>query len=396
MIIGIEASHANKSNRTGVEQVCWHLIQELKNALPKTARVILYTNKPLQGELAIMPDNWSEKVLSWPFSKAWSQIRLSFELLFNKPDVFFAPGQLVPFICPKNTITIVHDSAFRAFPSAYGFLSRTYLHWMNKLIVKKSKIIITPTNFSKQEFVKYYGFDVENIAVVPWGVVDNFFDQNSDDHSKSRFSSILGQKSDPAVILPYIISIGRLERKKNTNGTIRAFSQIKQKLAQTAGDGSILQNTSKKQYNRRNNGLKLVLVGSPGVGYDEIEQEIAKSQYKGDIIQLGWVDKELPFLLENARLLLFPSIYEGFGLPVLEAMASKCPAVLSDIPALKEAGNNAVLFADPNDYADLAEKTLLLLEDEQLRQKMIHLGFARAQEFSWLNSAKKVGEVLIN
>ena len=127
----------------------------MKKILPFDQRVVLYSNKPLVGELAKLPNkNWSVKILKWPAAKGWSQFRLSWEFLFNKPDIFLAPGQLVPFICPKNTITIVHDSAFKVFPKSYWWASRWYLKFMNWLVAKKSKLIITPSQFSKNEFLE--------------------------------------------------------------------------------------------------------------------------------------------------------------------------------------------------------------------------------------------------
>ena len=141
MILGIEASHANKKNRTGVEEYSWQIIQQLKKQIPSDMRVILYSQEPLVGELAVLPKNWEVKILSWPFGKGWSQVRLSLEFLLEPPDVFFAPGQLVPFACPKNTIVTVHDSAFLFEPKSYWWASRWYLKLMNCLIVKKAKLI---------------------------------------------------------------------------------------------------------------------------------------------------------------------------------------------------------------------------------------------------------------
>ena len=200
MVIGIEATHANKKRRTGVEQVCFNVIQALKKNIPSNIEVVLYSNEPLRGELGILPPNWSVKILSWPLPKGWSQIRLSLEFLFHPSDIFLAPGQLVPFICPRKTISIVHDSAFKVFPSAYGFLSRIYLDLMNKLLVKKSSLIITPSKFSKDELIKFYDFNQDKIKVIPWG------------YEQDKFK-ILESKKDIlekyGISKPYIISLGR-------------------------------------------------------------------------------------------------------------------------------------------------------------------------------------------
>ena len=356
MYIAIEATHANKPHRTGVEEVCFQTIEQLKQTIPASERVVLYCNKPLQGSLAVIPSNWSVKVLRWPLSKGWSQIRLSLEFLTNKYDIFFAPGQLVPFFCPKNTVSIVHDSAFRVFTDAYGLMSRIYLHWMNKIIAKKSKKIIMPSQFSKDEFLNYYKYDEKNIIVIPWGV--------------RSCQQLEVQKNST---IPYILSIGRLERKKNTKRIIQAFNIVKQ--------------TQKS--------LQLILVGGPGVGYDEIEKEINNSPYKKDIIIKSWVEQnKLNSLLQNSRVFVFPSLYEGFGLPVAEAMACGCPVVCSSGNSLEEVGGDVVMYVNSKDVQQLATAVNSIINNRELAQDLIKKGYERAKLFSWKTAGKQIWNTL--
>jgi len=364
MLIAIEASHANKSKRTGVEQVCWHVIQELKKIIPSNTRVVLYCNEPLQGELANLPENWSVKILKWPFKKGWSQIRLSLEFLFHPPDVFLAPGQLVPFICPKNTISIVHDSAFKVFPSAYSFLSRTYLHWMNKLLVKKSKLIITPSEFSKKELIKYYSIKEDRVKVVPWAYDRRAYYMKENEEILKKYN----------ITKPFIMSLGRLEEKKNTANIIKAFNILKE----------------------NNNQLKLVLVGEPGRGYEKVEREIFSSPYTDDIVMPGWVDDDLPYLLSSASVFVFPSFYEGFGLPVLEAMACACPVVLSKGNSLEEVGGEAVDYVVSDDVEGMVSVINKLLNNESYRENIVNAGLKRVKLFSWFETSTKVYNWLIS
>ncbi|MBI5221207.1 MAG: glycosyltransferase, partial [Candidatus Magasanikbacteria bacterium] len=245
MIIGIDASHANKVHRTGVEEYCFQIIQEFKKMIPSDVRVILFSPTPLLSELSQLPPNWEIKILRWPFKKLWSQFRLAFELWQSPVDIYFSPGQLLPFFAPKNSIVTVHDSAFEACPKAYNFWSRQYLQWMNRLIVKKAKLILTSTKFNKSELLRYYGRMFEEqkdlfdkIKVVPLAYNNKKFNLET-----PPAKNLFGQ---------YILSVGRLEEKKNTKLIVEAFDLLKTKLTN----------------------LKLVLVGSPGAGYVEVKQMI--------------------------------------------------------------------------------------------------------------------------
>lgn len=371
MIIGIEAAHANKINRTGVEEYCFQVIQELKSVIPAENRVILYSNKPLRGDLGVLPSNWEVKVLKFPLKKGWSQLRLSWEFLFNSPDVFFAPGQLVPFICPKNTIATIHDSAFMSQLESYKWASRAYLKLMNRLIIKKTKKIIVTAKFNLSELVKFYGEKIASkCVIIPLGYNKNRYNLET---AKSRESEIL---ADFSIKKPYLISIGRLEEKKNTPLIIKAFNLVKK-------EGKF-------------NDLKLVLVGTPGVGYKNVEKELASSLYKNDIILPGFVDSQkLPVLLGGSEMFLFPSRYEGFGIPVLEAMAVNVPVIVSRAGALPEVGGGAVLYTNGTEEQDLANQIKLLLNDNSLRSRQVLAGQERLKQFSWQNTAQKVWETIL-
>lgn len=366
MIIGIEATHANNSHRTGVENYCFEVIQALKYVIPSAHEVVLYSNKPLSGGLEILPNHWRETILKWPFKKLWSQIRLSREFLRSAPDIFFAPGQLVPLISPRYSVVTVHDSAFRAYSHAYHFWGRKYLHWMNTRIVQKASVIITPSEFSKQELKKYYSVNDLKIRVIPEGYNKNLYYRNQ--YSLEGIKNLLSRFS---ITKPYLLTIGRLEEKKNTVRIVRAFNTIKQLFD-----------------------YQLILVGKPGVGYNNIKEEINKSPYRSDIKEVGFVsNREVALFLQQAQVFLFPSLYEGFGLPVLEAMAVGCPVVASLGNSLEEVGGGAALYAHPLRVDDIAQKAVYLLQNEHVRKQKIMLGLERVKLFSWKRTAEEIYQV---
>lgn len=372
MIIGIEAAHANKIRRTGVEEYCFQVIQELKKIIPISEgnKVILYTNEPLRGELADLPPGWEAKVMCFPLKKGWSQIRLSWEFIFNAPDVFFAPGQLVPFICPKNTVVTVHDSAFMVQPESYKWSSRIYLKLMNHLLVKKAKNIIVTAQFNLGELKRFYGEKIgKKCVIIPLGYNEKMYNLET---TKENWQNVLDEFK---IKKPYLVSVGRLEEKKNTAKMVKAFNLVKK----TANFSD----------------LKLVLVGMPGVGYEQVEKEINSSPFKADIILPGFVaGKKLPVLMGQAEVFLFPSRYEGFGIPVLEAMAVGVPVITSRAGALPEVGKDVVLYMDDQSEQDLADKILLLLNDNSLRVHQVLVGHEHLKQFGWQKTAQKLWEII--
>lgn len=371
MKIGIEAAHANKNHRTGVEEYSWQVIQHLKKVIPSNVEVVLYTNEKLKGELAVLPANWEEKVLPWftnlprRLNKGWSQIRLSLEFLSDPPDVFFAPAQVIPFITPAKTVVTIHDSAFLFQTKSYWFMSRWYLRIMNWLVIKKACKILTPSEFSKQELIKYYGVEAgEKAQVIPLG-----FDKENYNLEKVKNASQDEILKKYNITKKYIIAVNRLEEKKNTKRIVQAFNIL------------------------RSSGLDihLVLVGKCGVGSAEVLNEIEISPFADDIIVLGWVEKntDVAVLVSGAQVFTVPSLYEGFGLPVLQAMALGCPVVASTGSSLEEVGASAGLYANPLDSADIAEKVIVLIKNLALRQEKIQLGLERVKNYSWEKTAEE-------
>ncbi len=376
MVIGIEATHAARGQRTGVEEYCYRLIQEFKTIIPSDVRVILYSKEPLTGPLAELPGNWENRVLSWPFKKGWSQVRLAVELWRRPPDIFFAPGQLVPVYCPKRTITTIHDCAFKAVPEAYNFFSRWYLKIMNRLIFNRSSRLITTSQFNIRELSRLY----PQLALPPTTAISLGYNQE-------LFVPLADQPFQTKDILerhgiagPFFISIGRLETKKNTARIVEAFTLFKQRHGTDPAVAAV----------------KLVLVGSPGAGYQQVAAAVAKSPCPADILQLGYVDSaDLPILLAAATAFVFPSLYEGFGIPVLEAMAMCCPVIVSTTGALPEIVGGAGMLVNPTDTAALSEAYTRLMSDMAFRLHLCHAGSDRVRAFSWRHTAEQTWQELL-
>lgn len=372
MKIGIDISRANNQKKTGVEWYAFYLVQELKKIIPEDVEVVLYTRESLQGELASLPKNWKAKVLNWPPKIFWTQLRLSFEMFFHGPDVLFIPAHVFPTIHPKKTVMTIHDIAALDFGEGYNFFERWYSLFSSKQALKKLWRIIVPSIFTKQDLKRLSSkiFPEEKVKVIYHGF-------NSD------YKNIFSLEEKTQVLQKYnltkgfLLSISRLEHKKNTLGIVKSFEILKN--------------------NPLYSNLQLVLVGKPGYGFDEVEKAINKSKFKKDIILLGWVDeRDLPIVLGLASVFVFPSFCEGFGIPVLQAMSAGVPVVCSQDSSLSEIGGNACLYVDPNSLEEIAQSIEKFFVDENLRQEKISLGLSRAKDFSWEKCARETLDVLLS
>jgi glycosyltransferase involved in cell wall biosynthesis len=369
MIIGIDASRANEEKKTGVGWYAYHVIQEMKKITPDNIRVVLYTNKSLQGELADLPENWEEKVLGWKLGRLWTQVRLSWEMLLHAPDVLFIPAHVFPIIHPKKTVMTLHDIAAVRFPQAYNWFEKWYTLWSGRVALKKLWKVIAISNFTKSELNSEFGNkNLDKVRVIYLGFNKEYCKIKDDVNTKSVLNKYRIEK-------PFLFSIGRLETKKNTVNIVKAFEELRVKGKE----------------------LSLVLVGGKGYGYEEIRKVIDDSLFKNDIITPGWVENnDLPYLMSSAEGFVFPSLYEGFGIPILEAMACGIPVITSKGSSLQEVGGGACIYIDPQDINEISEAIIELTQDQELRDSKISKGLERVGEFSWEKCAKETLDVLLD
>ena len=377
MIIGIDASRANEEQKTGVGWYAYWLIEELKKITPENIRVVLYTREPLKGKLANLPNNWQEKILTWGLSfgstqgkcKYWTQIRLSFEMLIHQPDVLFIPAHVFPIIHPKKTIMTIHDIAAKQYPLTYNWFERWYTIWSAKTALKKLWRVIVPSVFVRQELLHYFKqAPPHKITVIKHGVHKEIFESLNLETEAEEILRFYGIDQD------YLIALGRLEEKKNTVQIIQAFNLLKINFPN----------------------LKLLLVGSPGFGYERVKQTIEESPFKNDIIVAGWVkEKDLAVLLGKAKVMVFPTRYEGFGLPILEAFAAGVPVVAGQGSSLVEVGGEAVLYTNPENVQEIADNVELFLNNEELVAEKINLGKERLSKFTWQKTAEETLALLL-
>ncbi|MBI4138658.1 glycosyltransferase family 4 protein [Candidatus Uhrbacteria bacterium] len=372
MLIGIEASRANKLTKTGVEWYAWHVIQELKKLTVNDGNSwILYTNAILHGGLEALPANWFEVRAKWPFPFGWTQFRLSWEMSRRPVETLFLPGSTLPRVIPRKTVVTVHDVGFHRLPDLYKKRQVRIHEAAMKDIRRRAARIITVSEYSGKEIAEAYGIDPSRIAVIPNGIDHTHYrpitDRAAVDERLHRYR----------LSRPFFLTIGRLEAKKNLVTLVKAFESFKARRG--VGDPH-----------------KLVFVGVPGFRYDEIKAAIARSPVRADIIELGYVPElDLPALLNAAEALVHPSWYEGFGLPPVMAMASGCPVISSSAASLPGViGSDAALFFSPDQPEALADALSRLSSEQGLKEKLRTAGITRAATYTWENTAKMTLPVL--
>ncbi|MDO8269287.1 MAG: glycosyltransferase family 1 protein [Candidatus Levybacteria bacterium] len=361
MIIGIDANEANVERRVGISEYAYQILLNLyefrKHKKNNYTFVIYLKSNPL-GELPEETEWWKYKVVK-P-AKLWTQIGLPFHLVttLKRPDVFLTLTHYAPRIAPVPTIVSVMDLSFLHFPETFRKNDLFQLTRWTEYSVKKASRIITISKSTKDDIIKYYKIPDDKISVVHLGLKMLSMEQTPSD------------LKDFGITKKFILFVGTLQPRKNISRLIEAFSILPRKI--------------QEEY-------QLVIVGKKGWLYEDILNAPKKYGVEKDTLFLDYVkDHDLPQFYRKAEVFVLPSLYEGFGLPVLEAMRYGCPVITSNISSLPEAGGDAALYVDPENTQEIADKISEVLKDNTLRQSMIDKGNIHYKKFTWEKAASEV------
>lgn len=359
MIVGIDASRAFLKQRTGIEEYSYQIIKHLCKELQKE-EVFLYVRIKQKIDLDL-PKNWKIKTIKFPY--LWTQLGLSLELLFHPVDVLFIPAHVVPIIHPKNTIVTIHGLEYEFFPEGYSFWERLYMRWSIKFSCRWAKKIIAVSKNTKKDLMNLYKVPEKKVEVIYEGV----------DLVQNPKFKVQSYSSKFEVDKPYLLFIGRLEKRKNIEGIISAFEILKDKH-------KIL--------------YKLVLAGKFGYGEYDIKNKLNTSKYKSEIFIPGFIKKENKGeLIKNADIFLFPTFYEGFGLPILEAQSLGVPVVTSNVSSLPEVGGESVFYVDPHEPEIMADTIFRLISNQNMKDDIIKKGYENVKRFGWEKCAEEIAEI---
>ncbi|MCX2726226.1 glycosyltransferase family 1 protein [Thermomicrobium sp. 4228-Ro] len=357
-VIGIDASRIAVPKVTGTERYAQCIVEHLLQ-IATPFRFRLFVRGPL--ELSVPAERAEFRVI--PFPRLWTHVRLAAELVRHPVDLLFVPAHVLPVWCPVPGVVTVHDLGYRYEPEAHPLLQRLYLEFGTLRSVRQARRVIAISQATARDLVRFYRVPPERIAVVPHGVDRQFSPRTAEEVARVRERYGLHK--------PFLLHVGTLQPRKNLVRLIRAFERV------AATDHE----------------LELILAGKRGWLAEPIETAIRSSPVRQRIRVLGHVvDSDLPALYSAAELFVFPSLYEGFGLPVLEAMACGIPVVTSRRGALAEIAGPAIT-CDPLSVEDIA-RAIAEARDPVHRPQLVRAGLEHAKQFTWERSAHLTLDVL--
>jgi len=373
--IGIDYTSAARQ-RAGIGRYTRELVSALL-ALESSHRYVIFAaTGGLQSPISNLQSPISNtQIRTLPITddwlaRLWHRLRLPVpvEVVTGPLDVFYSPDfVLPPTHRSTRTLLTVHDLSFLHYPEAFVPALRQYLERVVPRSIARADLVLADSASTRSDIVSLLGVSPSQVQVLYSGVSPRFRPQaEPGERERLRTCYGLGER-------PYVLSVGTLQPRKNYVRLVRAFASLKPKVLAP--------------------GTQLLIAGGQGWLYQEI---LAEAEKHGERVRsLGFVDDaDLPALYRHAALFAFPSLYEGFGLPVLEAMACGIPVVCSNASSLPEVAGDAALLVDPLDTDGLAAAIARALADGNLRQGMIARGLAQAAHFTWEQAARQLLGVL--
>ncbi|MFC1608690.1 glycosyltransferase family 4 protein [Patescibacteria group bacterium] len=326
----------------------------------------IYHKNEFNPELT--PKDFSNyKIKRVPFPFLWTQTRFALELLRGKTDVLWMPMHNIPVLRRNRlkTVVTIHDLAFKIFPEYFTKKDLRKLNFLADLAIKKSDKVIAVSESTKSDILKFYPeISKDKIKVIYHGFDGELFEGSIDGEKVNEVLSKFRLKSSR-----YLLYVGAIQPRKNLTTLIKAFELYKDKYCDD---------------------LKLVLAGERAWLWEDVIKLVNLSRYKKDIILTEGVSfEEISVLYRNASIFVFPSLYEGFGIPILEAFAAGVPVIAARNSSLIEVGGDAAEFFKSESVLDLSEKLERVLRSEGLRSEMILKGKKRLQAFSWKKCAEE-------
>ncbi|MAT97132.1 MAG: glycosyl transferase family 1 [Anaerolineaceae bacterium] len=368
MIIGIDASRTSTGQRTGTEGYATFLLQALiPLAVAQKHQIRLYFNQTPPPELFF--DLLQVEHVAIPFPRLWTHLRLAAELHRRPPDVFFTPAHVIPFSYFGSSVATIHDLGYHHFPEAHPKLQLAYLRWSTRHNGRRARRIIADSAATKQDLIRLDSIPAGKIDVIYPGV-DPALQPVTDE------GMMTAVRHKHHITSPYLLYLSTLQPRKNLVRLIQAYAA---------------------------SGLphQLVLAGKPGWLSAPIMDTISNLQsfdsaqdkppVSNKIIVTGFIDEnDKAALLSGATAVLYPSLYEGFGFPVLEAQACGTAVLTATTSSLPEVAGDAALLVDPLDTTAITQGMQALANDASLRQNLVQRGLANVKKFSWAETAVQV------
>lgn len=359
MLIGVDASRVTVARRTGTELYSLRLIEALLG-LDAVHRFRLYFNQPpAAGLFENVSPHVETRVI--PFPRLWTHVRLGLEAATRPPDLLFVPSHVLPLWTRPPAAVTVHDLGYLHFPEAHPRRQRWYLDWSTRHSARTARVVIADSNATKRDLVAHYGVQPDKIVVAYPG-----FDPDLAPVVDTR--TITTVKRRYGIQEDYFLHIGTLQPRKNLTRLVQAFANL----------GPVAQ-------------VQLVLAGKRGWLYEDLFRQVRRLGLEGRVLFPGYVDDpDKAALLSGALAYVFPSLYEGFGFPAVEAQVCDTPLICANSSSLPEVAGEAALLVDPLSVDDLTQAMALMLTDAALRADLVACGRCNRERFSWRACAETV------
>jgi glycosyltransferase involved in cell wall biosynthesis len=341
----------------GTKRVTINIIEQLK-LMPDIELILLSPSYNLSARKGLIGKAYVHLVRFF-----WVQIHLPLLCFLKKADFLFSPEYYTPVYTHCKRAVIAHDANIR---SQKEFINPIWFYCYYipfiEYAIRKADLVFTVSEFSKKEVVELMNVDSAKVHVAYNGIDNCFLDVDTRAGTRVLKTGLVSKQ--------YILFVGTFEARKNIERLIEAFALIKRK------PGMPLQ-------------TKLAIVGKPSAGIysdrnKQIQGLIKRLDLENDIVLCGYVsDQDLPYYYQNCALVAFPSLYEGFGLPIIEGFASGVPVLTSSVCSMPEIAGDAAILVDPYAVNDIANKLLLLMSDLELRNRLILAGKERVKKFTW-------------
>lgn len=365
MLIAIDGNEANISQRVGVNQWAYELIKQLAKLKSEHQFVVFLKNRPLP-DMPAPTANFRYEVFG-P-TKAWVLTGLTARLLKKpKPDVLFSPSHYIPLVSPVKRVCAIVDLSYEKFGREYF---REYdlqqLRRWSRLSVKQSAKVITISQYSKNDIVTLYKAKPQKVVVIYPGFNDELY------QPRVPLAKLKQVREKYGIVGKYFLFVGTLQPRKNISRLIKAFARLK-------------------------TNTKLVIVGKKGWLYEEILNQAKKLKIDNRVIFTGFVESgDMPALMKYSRAFVLPSLYEGFGIPVVEAQACGGIVIVSRVSSLPEvAEDSGIYINNPESVSDIRKSLQQVLDmPKKKRQSLIKAGKTNAARFSWKKAARELIAVL--
>jgi glycosyltransferase involved in cell wall biosynthesis len=353
MRIAIDGTEALLARQTGTGVYLRHLIHHLlESELGRNLTVL--SMRGVDGDTGFIPENQLKLLRSPMVRTFWTQVRLPMHLTAHRYDLVHLPDHKLPFRASGDMIATILDLAVFKFPGMFEPMHRRRLEWFTRDAARRARRLLAISESTKNDLTSILGVSPERIDVTPLGADPEIYRPGVETDRRS---------------VPYVLSVGALQPRKNFSLLIRAFKRACALWKEP---------------------VELLIAGQRGWMWGPIESEAKAPPFADRIHLLGYVpDENLPSLYRGAMIFALPSLYEGFGIPLVEAMACGAPVVASNVSSFPEVVGDAGLLLDPADEALWAERLLMLMGNPDLRLNLGRKSIEQASKFTWKNMAHK-------